>query len=110
MIAPSYVYRNSSIISGMETPGSVIQLRKGAETPMASTGQLYHVLQEQSMKLDSNALFGSTHTYALPTLGGLAQAHKTEFDVAIDADDLEGLDEESLKIRYQEKREVLRIT
>jgi splicing factor 3B subunit 2 len=74
----------SSASSGMETPES-INLRKkdgtGTETPdsikaSSAPRALYQVLEEKKATVGSGSLFGSAHTYALPTGGGMSEAEK----------------------------------
>jgi len=102
-------------ISGMETPmgseagmggtdsvASEFELRKGGTESVSSVvagmggapPELYKVLEQKDARVGSTALMGSSHSYALPAKSGV--------DVAIDADELEGLDEEALRLKYQE--------
>lgn len=102
-----------SVPSGLATPDS-LHLRKmtadgvmtpsGTETPdsVADTRQLYQVLEQREAKV-GNAAFGSSHTYQVPSSkakalqgGGVA--------VTLNPDQLDRLDEATLKARYEEQR------
>ncbi|KAJ1814019.1 hypothetical protein LPJ75_002948 [Coemansia sp. RSA 2598] len=104
----------ASIPSGLETP-SVIQLRKQAAVDeSAERRSLYTVLPEQATaKLEG--IMGSQFTYDMssaldPSKGGAAAAASGKkakpigkgVDIALDASELEGLDEEALKAKYEE--------
>mmetsp|Transcript_17740 Transcript_17740/g.17825 ORF Transcript_17740/g.17825 Transcript_17740/m.17825 type:complete len:554 (+) Transcript_17740:142-1803(+) len=76
----------SSVTSGLETPDTVIDLRKraGLDTPDSSAGQpkeLFHVLQERNVTGEKGQLFGSDRTYVLPG--------KSDVNVSINPDQLE---------------------
>ena len=85
--------------TGMDTPASEFELRKGGTESVSSMGsaappQLYKVLEQKEARVSGSSLMGSSHAYALPTKSGV--------DVALDADELEQLDEEGLRLKYQE--------
>lgn len=67
----------ASMLSGMETPDTVMDLRKraGLETPDTTVSrELYQVIQEKAAHGTAGQLFGSDRTYVLPGKGG-AQAN-----------------------------------
>jgi len=105
----------SSVPSGLATPDS-IHLRKGADgivtpgldTPESSSvgsssqpPQLFQVLEQRDTRVGS-AAFGSSHAYNVPATRG-AQKTTTQAGVAVtlDANELEKLDEATLKARYE---------
>lgn len=75
-----------------------MQLGSGAETP-AEAPALYKVLKTQKASV-GGALYGSSHTYAMPGQGG------EDVQVALDPAELEGLDEEALARKYEEQTQV----
>ncbi|KAJ1627443.1 hypothetical protein T492DRAFT_595754 [Pavlovales sp. CCMP2436] len=97
--------------TGVETPSSVA----GADTPISATPEppraLYQVLEQKTNAIGS-AAFGSAHTYSLPAPNAAADAAQPSakaakrlqgaVDVALDPSELEDLDEETLKRRYEE--------
>lgn len=57
------------MMSGLETPDTVVDLRKraGMDTPDVAPKELYHVIQEKKVDLGGSAqLFGSDRAYVLP--------------------------------------------
>ncbi|KAJ2889195.1 hypothetical protein FB639_000064 [Coemansia asiatica] len=98
----------ASIASGLETP-SVLQLRKQtAADESVERKSLYTVLPEQATaKLEG--IMGSQFTYDMSsaldpskTAGKKAKPVGKGVDIALDASELEGLDEEALKAKYEE--------
>ncbi|KAJ2866824.1 hypothetical protein GGH94_001300 [Coemansia aciculifera] len=113
----------ASMPSGLETP-SVLQLRKQAvgsgETADTSKKSLYTILPEQATsRLDgfmasqytydmSKALDPSKKAATAGTNSGGAKKSKpmgTGVDIALDASEIEGLDQEALQARYEEAAE-----
>jgi len=120
----------SSVASGMETP-EAIQLRKkdkdgtGTETPDSvrdvrkQPKQLYTVIEEKKAAVGSS-LFGTEKTYVIPPAGAGAAvptAAETEAEkkkakalgqvnVALNPEELEGLDAATLKKKYDAQIEV----
>lgn len=100
----------SSLPSGMVTP-ETLQLRKqaGAETPTADEQpkQLYKVLEQKQTTVGS-AVFGSSHTYVLPTQASEAERRAREakrlrqgaVDVTLNPEDLANMDAETLQKKY----------
>lgn len=98
--------------AGTDTPSSVA----GADTPLGAQPAeppraLYTVLEERAASVGS-AAFGSAHTYAIPPArtgaaepapAGRARAKGPSgaVEVALDPSELEDLDEETLKQRYE---------
>mmetsp|Transcript_15810 Transcript_15810/g.28334 ORF Transcript_15810/g.28334 Transcript_15810/m.28334 type:complete len:141 (-) Transcript_15810:41-463(-) len=84
-----------------------VDLRKAGAAP-----KLYHVLEEKQSTVSQGALFGSDHTYVIPGkkkekdvpeyLKGVL-AKNVDLDVAINPEELEGLDEEGVRQLYDEK-------
>jgi splicing factor 3B subunit 2 len=108
-----------STVDGLETPQS-IQLRKrqdgtGTETPdtlrrtAVETGQFYTILEQKEAHVDQNTLFGSAHTYVVPPIGGDKEKKKKaapgQVELALAPEELEGLDAETLKRKYQQQLE-----
>ena len=103
----------SSMPSGLATPDS-IHLRKmtadglgtpsGTDTPdsIADPKQLYQILEQRDAKVGS-AAFGSSHTYQVPSTKSKA-APAGGVAVTLDPDQLDKLDEATLKARYDEQR------
>jgi len=113
----------SSVDTGVETPAS-LQLRKrradGTDTPAGTAvppppppggpKQLYSVLDQRAAHV-GDAAFGSAHTYAMPAApevlgsagpGPRAPKAKTgAVEVALDPAELEELDEDALRSRYE---------
>ena len=79
----------------------VLQLRKdaaaasGKDADTPQPRQLYEVMETRDARV-GGALMGSAHTYVLPGGG------QRGVQVALDADELEGLDEDAIKLKYQE--------
>jgi len=111
----------SSTSSGMETP-ETMQLRKDADTDTATEGSasapsapktLYTVLEEKKTGVGAGQLFGSAHTYVLPTAQSESekrvQAAKNKamgaVNVSLNPEDLENLDAVTLKRRYEAQLE-----
>ncbi|KAJ2759842.1 hypothetical protein H4S06_002029 [Coemansia sp. BCRC 34490] len=111
----------ASIPSGLETP-EVIQLRKqAAGGEQEANRQLYTILSEKETS-QLEGIMGSTFTYDMsnalnpskrPATGQDVSAGDKKMsrkdrsmskgvDIALDAAELEGLDEETLKARYEE--------
>jgi splicing factor 3B subunit 2 len=108
--------------AGLDTP-SDIELRKrtGLETPseapMQMRKQLYTVLEQQESKV-GGALYGSSHTYAVPAAGddsrpdfvrtqlAAAAAEDAGVSIALAPEELENLDAAGLKQKYQEQLEM----
>ncbi|KAJ2551256.1 hypothetical protein EV175_003759 [Coemansia sp. RSA 1933] len=112
----------ASIPSGLETP-SIIQLRKQATSAgQEANKQLYTILPEKETA-QLEGIMGSTFTYDMSTAldpskrpaagqGASAGSKKSSskwdkqidrgVDIALDATELDGLDEEALKARYEE--------
>ncbi|KAJ1904192.1 hypothetical protein LPJ81_002640 [Coemansia sp. IMI 209127] len=112
----------ASLPSGLETP-SIIQLRKNATgADQEANRQLYTVLPEKETT-QLEGIMGSTFTYDMSTAlnpskrqaGGQGSGEKASkkasrkdramgkgVDIALDAAELEDLDEEALKARYDE--------
>ncbi|KAJ2490992.1 hypothetical protein IWW37_002658 [Coemansia sp. RSA 2050] len=113
----------ASMPSGLETP-SVLQLRKqagsGGETAEAVKRPLYTILPEQATS-HLEGFMASQHTYdmskaldpskkpvATSANSGSARKSKpmgTGVDIALDASEIEGLDQEALQARYEEATE-----
>jgi len=100
----------SSVPSGLATPDS-LHLRKmgdGQTTPLStngtdtpeSAGQLFQVLEQKDSKVGGGT-FGSSHTYAVPKAGAPAKRAAGGVEVSLDPAELEGLDEKTLKARYE---------
>eukprot|EP00937_MAST-01D_sp_MAST-1D-sp2_P001939 g1939.t1 len=94
---------SSVVTDGLQTPGG-FELRKdgGAAAAAAAEApkQLYQIMEEQSAKV-GGALMGSSHTYSMPKhLQGRGVSDGVT--VNVDADELEGLDEDAIKLKYQE--------
>lgn len=106
----------SSVISGMVTPDT-FDLRKGisSETPevdLRKPKQLYQVLEQQEASV-GNALYGSSHTYKIPTASSASAAvasHLTDgrVDVTISADELATMDDAALARKYDEQMEAVK--
>lgn len=110
----------SSAASGLETP-EAMSLRKktdgtGTETPdtVRPPRQLYQVLEAQPVSVSSNALFGSTHTYVMPSQPSAATESERKRDErkkraqgAVEAslapEELENLDAELITRKYQQE-------
>jgi len=115
--------------SGLATP-QTIQLRKkegtGTETPdtirrtQIETGQAFVPLEQKDIGIDRTALFGSAHTYVIPGVAAAAAAaapapmvaeKKTpkraagQVEVALAPEELETLDAETLRRKYQQQVE-----
>ncbi|PIA18046.1 DUF382-domain-containing protein [Coemansia reversa NRRL 1564] len=103
----------ASIPSGLETP-SAIQLRKHAAEGIAGADRsLYTVLPEKEMA-QLEGIMGSQFTYDMSkaldpskkkgNVGGKKARNGTDaagVDIALDASELEGLDQEALKEKYE---------
>ena len=104
----------SSISSGMETP-ETLQLRKkdgtGTETPdtiqQGATKQLYQVLEEKKTSV-GGALFGTSHTYVVPSETSATERRAREakkvkqaaVDLALTPDEIANMNPEALKDKY----------
>ena len=87
----------SSVASGLETPDTVVDLRKraGLDTPDSTAGgprELYYVVQEKQVIGDKGQLFGSDKAYVLPGRG--------DVNISINPDQLE---EELQEMGQQER-------
>ncbi|KAJ2887641.1 hypothetical protein GGI21_006844, partial [Coemansia aciculifera] len=107
----------ASMVSGLETP-SILQLRKqagGEASSEASNKSLYTILPEQAAtRLDG--FMASQYTYDMskaldPTnksavaganTGKKSKVMGTGVDIALDASEIEGLDQDELQARYEE--------
>lgn len=119
----------SSVDTGVETPASVVNLRKvvgGTETPMSSAPRvpppdaqppangdrpLYTVLEQQAVRVGDDATFGSSHAYTVSQLGAPSARPKPKpgaVEVALDPAELEGLDEAALRSKYEAQTQVCR--
>ncbi|KAJ1724492.1 hypothetical protein LPJ53_001262 [Coemansia erecta] len=88
----------ATIPSGLETP-SVLQLRK--QTHTEENRQLYSVLPEQATaKLEG--IMGSQFTYDMTNALNPSKGAKGEVNIAIDAEELDGMDQDALKEKYDE--------
>ncbi|KAJ2379179.1 hypothetical protein IW150_000338 [Coemansia sp. RSA 2607] len=88
----------ATIPSGLETP-SVLQLRK--QVRVEENRQLYSVLPEQATaKLEG--IMGSQFTYDMTNALNPSKSTKGGVDVAIDPEELEGMDQDALKEKYDE--------
>jgi len=113
----------TSVASGLDTP-ETIQLRKqkdgtGTETPDTVDPRpkaLYTVLEEKPTSVPTNAMFGSAHTYVLPSASSAPpttskdskrkEAKKPgEVAVAFTPEELENLDAGTLKRKYDAQLE-----
>jgi splicing factor 3B subunit 2 len=111
----------TSTSSGVDTP-EALQLRKDAEDTTtegsnASTDRapktLYTVLEEKKTGVGSSALFGSQHTYVVPTAQSESEkrvaAAKSKavgaVNVSLNPEDLENLDAVTLKRKYEAQLE-----
>mmetsp|Transcript_29786 Transcript_29786/g.41131 ORF Transcript_29786/g.41131 Transcript_29786/m.41131 type:complete len:587 (+) Transcript_29786:190-1950(+) len=104
----------SSIPSGVETPDT-IDLRKktgaGGEAPATQPPRaLYQVLEQQETSV-GGALMGSSHTYVVPGAGQPGAKPRTgadllksqkDIDVTLRPEELEGLDEDAIKAKYEQ--------
>ncbi|KAJ1901636.1 hypothetical protein LPJ66_000661, partial [Kickxella alabastrina] len=104
----------ATIPSGLETP-SVLQLRKQAAREDSTTNkQLYTILPEQATA-QLEGIMGSQFTYDMSTAldpskkkgvgepaGKKSKVMGKGVDIAIDAAELEGLDQEALQAKYAE--------
>uniref|UniRef100_A0A7S2TFR7 PSP proline-rich domain-containing protein n=1 Tax=Lotharella oceanica TaxID=641309 RepID=A0A7S2TFR7_9EUKA len=107
----------SSLSSGMETP-ETLQLRKkdgtGTETPdtVQPQKQLYTVLEEKKTSAGGQ-LFGTSHTYVLPTETSQAERRAREqkklkqgaVEVALNPEEIANMSAETLKNKYQQEVE-----
>ncbi len=89
----------STLASGMMTPDAV-QLRRGAAAAQGAPKQLYTVLDERATTVGSGR-FGSTHVYTLPGAAGGGANVPTNVEISLTPEELEGLDAETLKRKYQ---------
>jgi splicing factor 3B subunit 2 len=108
--AMSAASASAAAAGGIETPVQ-IQLRKdgsGIETPTAPR-QLYQVLEQKSRSVGSNELFGTSHTYAMPSQQSdlerkreqmQAQA-RGQVDISLNPEELGSLDADTLQRKYQ---------
>jgi splicing factor 3B subunit 2 len=105
-------------ISGLETPSGVASVVSGIETPMeipVRTDQkrysiisyrskeskpLFTVLSQQETSI--KGFMGSAHTYHVPSKDKLGLAGPNDVDVALNPEELESMDSETLKRKYQE--------
>jgi splicing factor 3B subunit 2 len=109
----------------MDTPES-LDLRKGradgtGDSTPSEAGepkQLYQILEAKQTDSARGQFMGSTHTYDTGTLAvpeappkvdpkdrlGLAKKGNQDIDLALDPSELEGLDEEQLKAKYDAQR------
>jgi len=112
----------SSVVSGMETPES-LDLRKsrgegtGDTTPSEAPKALYQVLSTQDAGSARGQFMASTHTYDMATIAppkepkvdprdklGLASKANQSVELALAPEELEGLDEEQLKAKFDAKQ------
>ncbi|KAK9818025.1 hypothetical protein WJX72_005866 [[Myrmecia] bisecta] len=104
----------SSLPSGIETPDT-IDLRKAKAQ---GDKQLYTVLEQQAANVGTGTLMGSDHTYVIPGGGAdgkerrpanfkrlemLKQQMASDVEVAIDPEELEGLDDAAIKALYESR-------
>jgi len=110
---------SSMTSSGMETPES-IQLRKEKEEDTTTEGSsqapksLYTVLDEKKSGVGASQLFGSQHTYVLPTnkdsesekrVAAAKSKASEAVNVNLNPEDLENLDAVTLKRKYEAQLE-----
>ncbi|KAG1665007.1 hypothetical protein FOA52_014687 [Chlamydomonas sp. UWO 241] len=109
----------SSLPSGLETPDTMLNLRKQSESEAPK--QLYQVLEQKHTGVGANTIMGTDHVYVIPgtqTADGGEGAGKagkgskklgmlaglpTDVDVALTPEEIEGLDEAALKELYDAK-------
>lgn len=82
---------------------------------------LYRVLEPQAARVADGALMGSDHTYVIPEAGSLppppqlgaaaaaarragALRKESDVDIALDPEELEGLDQAGIQALYDERR------
>ena len=89
----------TSVVSttGYDTPSTTIELRKGIESVPK---QLYTVLEQKSTSIDGNSLYGSDRKYVLPSSKKVME----HVDVALDPSELEDMDEDQIKAKYEEAK------
>uniref|UniRef100_A0A6A7G4N5 Splicing factor 3B subunit 2 n=2 Tax=Hirondellea gigas TaxID=1518452 RepID=A0A6A7G4N5_9CRUS len=103
----------ASLASGMETP-PVLSIRKetGVETPdvdlrKPQLKQLYQVLEQKDSQITSTNTFGSSHTYNVVAeenrRKAAARPQAGRVQVALNLDELQSLDEMTIKRKYQEQ-------
>ncbi|RYE98088.1 MAG: hypothetical protein EOO41_02780 [Methanobacteriota archaeon] len=90
----------STLISGMETP-DVVQLRKGTQAPAMEP---YRVLQEKRVGTTTGSLALTSHAYIIPPAGGSGAAGGSGgVEVALQPEELAGLDERKLLEKYEQQ-------
>jgi len=103
----SVVSGYSSLPSGLETP-EALNLRKGGDRP------LYQVLEQQAAQVQQGQIMGTDHTYVIPATGdrraanvkkleALRKDSGADMEVAIDPEELEGLDDAAVKALYEQR-------
>jgi len=108
----------SSLPSGIETPDTMLNLRKASDSEQPK--QLYQVLEQKQASVGAGTILGTDHVYVIPgssaadgadgakkaaaakKLGVLANM-PTDVDVAITPEEIEGLNEAELKALYESK-------
>lgn len=89
--------------TGLETPDT-IDLRKRSATERS----LYQVLEQQEASV-GGALMGSSHTYVIPGTSGAKKVQKPgDIDITLRPEELEGLDEDAIKKKYEQFQEAER--
>lgn len=100
----------SSLPSGIETPDTMLNLRKSSESEAPK--QLYQVLEQKQASVGANTIMGTDHVYVIPGQEGQAKKgekkgkgvlQSTEIEVNLTPEEVEGLDEAQLKALYEEK-------
>jgi len=104
----------SSMTSGTDTP-ETLQLRKKDASESSESEkpkQLYQVLEQTKTGVGASQLFGSSHSYALPKeseaekrIAAKQAKAKGEVHLALNPEDLEGLDAMTLKRKYEAQLE-----
>ncbi|KAK4337163.1 hypothetical protein RND71_043479 [Anisodus tanguticus] len=100
LVTPSGI---ASIPAGLETP-DIIELRKRkieAEMDSSENPQLYQVLQEKKTDKIRKDIMGSTHVYEINSNTTLRKT-KGSVDVALNPNELESLDSETIAAKYDE--------
>lgn len=106
----------SSMTSGTDTPETLQLRKKDASTSESSEPekpkQLYQVLEQTKTGIGSKELFGSSHSYSLPQqsdaerrIAAKQAKAKGEVHLALNPEDLEGLDAMTLKRKYEAQLE-----
>lgn len=101
---------SSVAMTGIETPGHEIDLRKGVQsvssvdTP-SQPRTLYSVLQSKDTTVSSTSLYGSDRQYVLPSETKKRPRNVIgKVDVALDPSELNNLNQKQLKAKYDEER------